>query len=266
MSTERGAQTTEDREPEPYSLATAHGFIHIWGGEGERKNEQDDVNPPVDDDDADDADADDEDDGDEDDVDDDDEDDSDEDKSKSKSKKKSKEPSLEEQLDEERRKRIKAENDLKKKTTAEEKAKEDKDLKKAHESTKKKLEARDKFLTENLLSMEIGKQKKFDFVDVEDVVALIRTKYADDVTVDLDDDTPSVEGLDLALKRIAKDKPHFLKKSKKEDDDDDDDDEPRQPSGNRSGNGKSKSQDAEDRRLGEKYKVPGYGTQLTRPM
>jgi len=241
------------------------GLLRIWGGEGERNSGQqdDEVDDDVDDDnEVDDDEVD-------DDEQDDDEDDEDEDKSKSKkSKKKDGEKSLEEQLDDERRARLKAEKALNRQKKANENAEADADAAKDRDKYKAKLEARDKFLADNLLLMEISKQSKYKFIDPEDVVTFLQSKkYSEDYEIDLEADTPTVDGLDLALKRLAKEKPHLLKKSK-DDDDDDEDDEPRgrRPSGGKIGNGKKGSQEAEDRRLAEKFKLPGFGAQAARPM
>lgn len=227
------------------SALSAEYILHIWGGEGERDQGQQD---PPEDQDGDDP----QDQGNAPDNDDDDsKDDPPDDKAKDGEK------SLEDQLDEEKRARLKAERALAKKEKDAKDAEADKDAVKDRDKYKAKVEARDKFLTENLLIMEINKQKKYDFIDVEDV---IRAFKGDEVTIDLDADEPTVEGLDLALKRIAKDKPHFLKKSK-------DDEEDLPPSGGHPRGGKADSQQAEDAELGRKYKIPGYGTQaMVRPV
>lgn len=233
-------------DPNPYPT------IRIWGGEGERDTGQQD--PPDDaDQNDDDVDAD----TDQDDLEDDDsQDGSDSDKDKDK---KPKGKSLEDQLDDERRARQKLERQIARDKAAKEQLEADKDAVKDRDKYKAKLEARDKFLTENLLIMEINKQSKFKFIDVEDV---IRAFKHDEVHIDLDADEPSVEGLDLALKRIARDKPHFLKKTKEEQDGD----EQQPPSGSKAGNGKAESAEAEAERLGKKFKIPGYSMQAVRPV
>lgn len=233
-------------------------LLRVWGGEGERdSDEQDDDD--VDENDDDDVDEVDDDSSDEDE--DDDDDDDEDDKSKSKSKKK-KTPSLEEQLDEERRKNIKLQREIEKGKTKKDEEESNKNAAKDRDKYKARLESRDKFLTENLLALEIRKQTKYEFVDVDDVVSLIQRRYGDEVIIDLDADTPSVEGLDLALKRIAKDKKHWLKPVK-----DENDDEEEQPSGGRfRGNKRQESQEAEDKALAEKYKFGGFGSQAQKFM
>lgn len=215
------------------------GVLRIWGGEGEREDPPVGDPPPVQT-------------GQQDPPQDPEEDPEEDPKDKD-----DKTPSLEEQLDEEKRLRLRAERDLAKKNKAALDAEADKDAVKDRDRYKNKLEARDKFLTENLLIMEINKQKKYDFIDVDDVIRAFRNE---EVTIDLDADEPSVEGLDLALKRIAKDKPHFLKPKKEEQE------EQQPPSGSHPRNGKTDDQESEDRRLGEKFKIPGFGTQNIRAL
>lgn len=242
MSAERGAQSIKEIRAD---LRMIPGLLHIWGGDGERVTDKKD--PPADppegevDGEQDPPEA----------------DDDDEEELLDKTEK-TKGPTLEEQLDAEKRLRLKAERDLAKKNKAVTDAEADKDAVKDRDRYKAKVEARDKFLTENLLVMEINKQKKFNFIDVDDV---IRAFKHEEVTIDLDADEPTVEGLDLALKRIAKDKPHFLQKAKEEEDG-----EPDPVSGDKVGGGKAGSQEAEDIRLGKKFKIPGYGTNTTRAM
>lgn len=223
------------------------GLLHIWGGEGERdapEDEQEEV------------DEDQEDEPDEDESDEDESDDAD-DKAKGK-KKKSSEPTLEEKYEASERARLKLERQIAREKKAAEEAEGDKDVVKDRDKYKAKAEARDKFLAENLLQIEVIKQKKFDFIDVEDVVAALQRD--EDVHIDLDADTPSVEGLDIALKRLAKKKPHWLKKDKEEQE------EPGPRSGGHPRGGKTEDQESEDARIGAKFKIPGYGTQVQRVM
>lgn len=221
-----------DFDPNPYPT------IRIWGGDGEREDDTVDDTGQEDDEQDEEDDAGQEDDdksGDEDD----------------------KGPSLEDQLDDEKRKNRQLQKQIDKNKRAKDEAEADKDAAKDRDKYKAKLEARDKFLTENLLTMEINKQKKFDFIDADDVINAIKP---DEITIDLEADVPTIDGLDLALKRIAKAKPHFLKAK------DDDTEEP--PSGGRVGNKRSGSDEseAEVSRLGKKYKVPGFGSQQARPL
>jgi hypothetical protein len=227
------------------SLRAIPGILHIWGGEGERDNPpgDQDQDPPEGDDVDNDEDA-----GDDSDNDNDSDEDSDSKKKKGKS--------LEEQLDDERRARAKLERQIAREKKAAEDAEADKDVAKDRDKYKAKVEARDKFLTENLLQIEVLKQTKYNFVDVEDVVVALQRD--EDVHVDLDADIPSVEGLDIALKRLAKKKPHWLKGNEQEPNG--------QPSGDKSGGGSNGSAEAEAAALGKKYKIPGFGMQAVRPV
>lgn len=243
MSVERGAQNTKEVRA---GLRTILGPLHVYGGEGEREvppadSPEDDLqdSPEQGEDDADDS--------------------VETEVSEDKPNKADSDKSVEDQLDEERRARMKLERQIAKDKIAKEQLEADKDAVKDRDKFKTKLEARDKFLTENLLIMEINKQSKFDFIDVDDVIRAFKN---DEVHIDLDADEPSVQGLDLALKRIAKDKPHFLKKPKEEASSENSS----SPSGSKVGNGKPVSAEAEAKRLGEKFKIPGYGTQAVRPL
>lgn len=250
MSVERGAQISAEVEP---SLDMTSGFglklsphtLRIWGRDDDPKD------PPADPPDGDPQ-------GNQDPPDDPDDDEqdppSDEDKDKSKEK------TPEELLEEQQRENARLKRQIARDKKAADDAEADKDVAKDRDKIKAKLEARDKFLENNLLTMEVIKQKKYKFIDVEDVVRALRDD--EDVHIDLDADIPNVEGLDIALKRLAKKKPHWLEKEKE-----DGDGEPGPPSGSTTrGGGKTESADEEEKRLGEKYKIPGYGTHVSRVM
>ncbi len=230
----------------------------IWGGDGER--ETDDNDPPADDD----QDVDDDDDTDDDEQDDD-QDDDPKDKSKAKTKSKSKkddEPTLEEQLDAEKRKNIQLQRQITKNKNAQTKADADKDVTKDRDRLKTENDQLRSMMDDNLLEWSIGKNKKFQWQNEGDVMAFINT---DAISIDLDN--KKIEGLDLELKRIAKEKPYLLKpKEVKKDDDKVDETPPGVPSGSHPRGGSAKSSDAEKKRLGEKYKIPGYGTQTLRAL
>lgn len=243
----RGTHDPVDMEP-PFRTVFDSDTLRIWGFD-----EPDD--DPQDDPDNDDPDED--DDGNDDDGDEDDEDD---DAGKqTKDKKKSKAPSLQEQLDAEKRARLKAERALAREKQAKDDAEADKDAAKDRDKYKSKAEKHEAYIRDQVLVWEINKQKKFNFIDPDDVIKALKK---DEVHIDLEGDEPEVEGLELALKRIAKDKPHYLKKSKK---DEEDEDEPGQPSGGKPG-GKQETAEEQTRRLGSKYKIPGMFGAEARPV
>lgn len=228
----------------------------ITGGDGERDSDDDTDDNDVDDD-TDETDDDDSD-NDGDDNDDDDEDEDEDDKSKSKSKGKKKEPTAEELLDEERRKNVQLQKQINKNKTIADKQKADKDVTKDRDRLKGENDKLREMMDDNLLEWAIGRNKKYEWENVDDVQAFIKT---DSISIDLDN--KKVDGLDLELKRIAKEKPYLLKKKEKEDDKDDKD---LPPSGSHPRNGKTSSDDKEQQRLGQKYKIPGYGTQTLRAL
>lgn len=169
------------------------------------------------------------------------------------------ETSLQEQLDQIKRDNItlkKSNEQLKaskKKADADKDAAKERDDAVAERDTLKNL-LDTKFLSWSIQTFVDGKTK-YDWIDIEDVAGAINKD-----AIDIDLKTGEVKGLDLELKRIAKKKPHWLKK------DDDDDDEQRGPSGIHPVGGKSKTGELDNAKIAEKYKIPGYGSQNLRVM
>lgn len=234
-------------DPNPYPI------LRIWGGEGERDtgDQPPPADAPPDGDTPDQQDAPDGDAGD---------DNSKPDGVTDPSEKADPKLSLEEQLDAERRKNLKLQRDLNKTKADKDKVDADKDAAKERDQYKNKYTKAEKLLSKNLLVWSIASNDKYQWENPEDVIAFIK---ADEINIDLDSDEPCVEGIELALKRIAKDKPYLLKKKKQEKEDDEIDG---QPSGSKAGGGKVESAEAEAKRLGEKFKIPGYGMQAVRPV
>jgi hypothetical protein len=242
-----------------YSLENAHGkakfedgkLFFIWGGDGERDNKTgdgDDSKQP-DDDNEDDKDEGKDQSGDPD-SDDDSDDSGDDDKKSS--------ASTEEQLDAERRKNIALQKKLDKQKQDKDAAEADKDAAKDRDKYKAQVEKRDKLIESKLKLWSIETNRKYKWNNPEDVVAFIRP---DEISIDLESDDPEVEGLDLALKRIAKEKPYLLKK-----DDEQDDDERHPASGSHPRGGKTDQGETEDAKLRQKYRLPGFGAQAVRPL
>ena len=167
--------------------------------------------------------------------------------------------SVEDQLDAERRKNIALQKKLDKGKQDKDAANADKDAAKDRDKYKDQVEKRDKLITDKLMLWSIETNKKYKWENAEDVVAFIKP---DEITVDLESDDPKVEGLDLALKRIAKDKPYLLKK----DEDEQDDDASHHASGSHPRGGKTDQGETEDARLRMKYRLPGFGAQAVRPL
>lgn len=163
-------------------------------------------------------------------------------------------PSIEEQLDAERKKSIAQAKELEKYKTAQKKAAADKDAAKERDDA---IESRDKLqavLDTKFLAWSIATDTKYDWENADDVRVFIKP---DEININLD--SGEVEGLDIALKRIAKEKPYLLKRKR-------DEGGGRPPSG-QAGQGRGTgiaSDEAEKKRLGEKFKIPGYGSQNLR--
>jgi hypothetical protein len=168
-------------------------------------------------------------------------------------------PTLEEQLDAERRKNIQLQRQADKDKKAKQDAEADKDAAKDRDKYKTQVEKRDKLIESKLKLWSIETNKKYQWENAEDVLAFIKP---DEISIDLESDDPQVEGLDLALKRIAKEKPYLLKKDK----DEQDDDEGHPASGSHPRGGKTDQGETEDASLRMKYRLPGFGAQAVRPL
>jgi hypothetical protein len=162
-------------------------------------------------------------------------------------------PSLEAQLEAEKRKNLKLTKDLGRAEADKKKADEDKDAAKERDEARTENTKLKGLLETKFLVWSIETNKKYDWIDVDDVMKCIKP---DEINIDIDAD--EIQGLDMALKRIAKDKPHFLKKA--------DDDEQRPPSGSHPIGSRPGDTVTEQKRLGAKYKIPGFGTQAQKFM
>jgi len=162
--------------------------------------------------------------------------------------------SLEEQLEAEKRKNIQLSRQLTQAKNEKTKPDADKDAAKERDQFKEENTKLKSLMDSKFLLWCIGTDKKHQWQDPEDVVKFIKT---DEINIDVDAGT--VEGLDLALKRIAKDKPYLLVPK-------DEGTPGGQPSGAHPSGGKVGSTADEARRLGVKYKIPGFGTQAQKFM
>jgi hypothetical protein len=162
--------------------------------------------------------------------------------------------SLEDQLDAEKRKNTQLARQLTQAKNEKQKADADKDAAKERDDFKAENDKLKGLLEGKFLIWSIATDKKHEWQDPEDVVKFIKS---DEINIDVDAET--VEGLDLALKRIAKDKPYLLVPKQ-------DDQQQRPPSGSHPAGSRPGGTADETRRLGEKYKIPGFGTQATKFM
>lgn len=238
----------------PYSLAEAAakacGKIVIWGGEGERQGGDDDndVNDQQDDENSGESENSDGS-GDQDDEDSDDEGDGKSGKPDS--------PNYEKLLRDAKKESIAQKKEIDRLKAAKTKADGDKDAAAERDEAQAENTKLNGLLNKEFLEWKIGKNEKYDWVVIDDVVNAI-----DKEAIDIDIETGEVDGLDLELKRISKSRPHWLKKNQRNDDDD----EAPPASGSHPRGGKITNDEAELKRVGAKYKVPGYGSQALKMM
>lgn len=159
--------------------------------------------------------------------------------------------SIEEQLDQEKKKNIQLKRQLTKAEIDRKKASEDADVVKERDSLKAENDRIKALLSSSFLVWSIGNNSKFKWQNPEDVV-----KFIDGEEINIDVESGKIEGLDLALKRIAKDKPYLLVPE----DGGNPSGFPLQPTGTTPGAGRTATRETEVKRLGEKYKIPGFGT------
>lgn len=165
----------------------------------------------------------------------------------------------EKKLDDEKKARIKLQRDIDK--SNEEKNKDHESVEAERDSLKEKYDKLLKFVETGYLDTAIMKDKKYEWHDVEGVRAFLNH---DNIRMDLD--TGAVDGLDMELKRIAKERPYLLV-PKAEDED------PRnngrgsgsgftprdqRGTGNHPYGGSTHQRETDSAKLGKKYKIPGY--------
>lgn len=118
---------------------------------------------------------------------------------------------------------------------------------------KAKYEKMKEFVETGYLDTAILKDKKYEWHDVEAVRA-----FLDKGSIRLDMDTGGIEGLDMELKRIAKDKPYLL--IPKETDGSGAPPATGTPtSGSHPFGGTARQRETDRNKIGSKYKLPGFG-------
>jgi hypothetical protein len=232
--------------------AACGGKLLIWGGDGERQDPPENQNQNQDNDQDQDSQDDNPDDS-----------DSGDDRAPSGSdndgdnSKDDKAASVQEQLDQLKRDNISLKKSNDQLKAAKTKVDKDKDVAKERDEAVARADKLQNVLNTRFLSWSIAMDSKYDWIDTEDVLAAI-----DREAIDIDLDKGEVKGLDLELKRIAKKKPHWLKKAEEEQR------QEQGPTGQR-GQGRGpapKADEAETKRIGEKFRIPGYGSQNLRAL
>lgn len=236
------------------------GLFHFSGGDGDRDDDSDS------DDDADDDDAgDDDDDADDSDDDSDDDDNSDGNQAQNRNgsgKTKKSDKDDEDSLDAVTKENIRLKQQLdaekaKNKASTKGKTKAERDM----ATLQARNEQLEGFMASTYIDAAIVRNTKFSWNNIEDVRAFIRQ---DEIRLDMA--TGKIEGLDIELKRIAKEKPYLLKKATRQQNDDQEqgnnnqqqNGDPRRQSGGRV-TGSSRTDAKQRDALGSKYKIPGFG-------
>lgn len=168
-------------------------------------------------------------------------------------------PTLEDQLDAEKKKNLQLAKDLQKANAEKAKAEGDKDVAKERDEFKAENSRLKGMLESRFLIWCIGTDKKYNWQNPEDVVKFIN---AEELNIDIEKE--KIDGLDLALKRVAKEKPYLLVPE------DGGEGQPPgpalRPTGTTPGAGRTQTREQETKRLGEKYKIPGFGTAASKFM
>jgi hypothetical protein len=175
---------------------------------------------------------------------------------------------LEKKFDSERKARLKLQRELDKRD--QEAAKANTDVEAERDDYKQKYEQLKQYVEKDGLEtaiMKMSSQKdkdgkaKYDWHDIEAVAAFI-----DKNNIRLDMDNGSVDGLDLELKRIAKDRPYLLVPTKTPEDAGGNpggasrspqDGNP--PSGGHPFGSGGRQRETDKQKLGAKFKIPGFG-------
>lgn len=130
------------------------------------------------------------------------------------------------------------------------------------DSYKAKYEKLKDLMSTSYIDNAIRAQEKFAFHDTEAVRA-----FLDQSKIRLDLDTGKIDGLDEQLRKIAKDKPYLVKQPENQSGDGAFTPPPGPPGGTGSHpNGGSVQTETDKRKLGSKYRIPGYGSLAGRPL
>jgi hypothetical protein len=174
---------------------------------------------------------------------------------------------LEKKADDEKKARIKLERERDKEL--ESKNAENENVEAERDDYKQKYEKLLKYVENDALVGAIARNSKFDFHDPKAVL-----NFIDKNNIRLDLDKGDIDGLDLEIKRIAKDNPWMLKPTAPPAGDGDKQDQQDNqngggsapPSGNHPFGGTSWQRETDKTKLGSKYNIPGFrGASNIRP-
>jgi hypothetical protein len=161
-------------------------------------------------------------------------------------------PTVEDQLDAEKAKNLQLAKELTKAKADAAKAEGEKDVAKERDEFKAENTKLKGMLESRYLIWCIGTDKKYNWQNPEDVV-----KFLNPEELNIDVEKEKIDGLDLALKRVAKEKPYLLVPAEG---DEGTGGQPLRPTGTTPGAGRTGTRETEVKRLGAKYKIPGFGT------
>lgn len=169
------------------------------------------------------------------------------------------------QLDEERAARIQLQRERdeaaeKMQDAAREYADESDRVVQERDSYKQKYEKLKDLMSTSYIDNAILRQSKFDFHDTEAVRA-----FLDQSKIRLDLDTGKIDGLDEQLRKIAKERPYLVRQPEEQSASTSfiPPPGPATGTGNRPG-GTVSQKETDKRKLGSKYRIPGYGSMTVR--
>lgn len=169
---------------------------------------------------------------------------------------------LQAKLDSEKKQRIKLQRERDK--TVEDTQAAAQDVEVERDTYKEKYEKLLKYVETDAIDTAILKNKKYEWHDVEAVRAFIDK---DNIRLDLDSTT--IDGIDLELKRLAKEKPYLLVSKDERDGTPKEEFTPKDQrgTGTHPFGGSASQRETDKQKLGAKYKIPGFGPGSTaRPM
>lgn len=123
------------------------------------------------------------------------------------------------------------------------------------DSYKEKYEKLKELMSSSYIDNAILRQTKFDFHDVEAVRA-----FLDQSKIRLDLDTGKIDGMEEQLRKIAKERPYLVKQPEDQSPATNFTPPPGPGTGNHPYGGTVSQKETDRKKLGSKYRIPGYGS------
>lgn len=127
------------------------------------------------------------------------------------------------------------------------------------DSYKQKYEKLKDLMSTSYIDNAIMRQTKFDFHDTEAVRA-----FLDQSKIRLDLDTGKIDGLDEQLRKIAKERPYLVRQPESQSAPNNFTPPPGPSTGSHPYGGTVSQKETDKRKLGSKYRIPGYGSMTAR--